>query len=87
MLKIWNYNQVHFHWSITGVIPKRARIIWKTVEVGGMFEPFPALKLFYTLGTENCSRHFTVGWLYPSHTHFQFAFPIFYFDNALKKLG
>ena len=28
-------NRVHFHWSITGVIPKKARIIWKTVEVGG----------------------------------------------------
>ena len=41
VLKIWNYNQVHFHWSITGVIPKRARIIWKTAEVGGMLERSP----------------------------------------------
>ena len=77
MLKIWNYNQVHFHWSITGVIPKRARIIWKTVEVGGMFEPFPALKLFYTLGTENCSRHFTVvGYTRPTPT-FNLLSPFF----------
>ena len=40
----------------------------------------------HNLGTEKRCRHFSVGWLYPSDTHFQFAFAVFCFHNALEEI-
>ena len=67
---------------------ERGRIKWETGEGDAWLikHPPPSPSSMHNLGTEKRCRHFSVGWLYPSHTHFQFAFAVFCFNNALEEI-